>query len=172
QTVRKLRDTSGAARFSGPMTEQSRKNRENRFSARPYRAMNRVFARSARYMEQQFLPEKAGGFERLSAGRLRPDVRPRCGDWVKSTRSRRSIGGDRPWWRTRYRLPRDTFSRCVGRLGHRDREHSRGRHGDGPESQKSGAVTEMIDDLPGCEPTERRPDADHRCDRALSEIVA
>src|SRR5271165_3840594 len=45
------------------MTEQSRKNRENRFSARPYRAMHRVFARSARFMEPASV---IGWTERLS----------------------------------------------------------------------------------------------------------
>ena len=47
QTVRKLRGTLRGARFSRPTTVQSRKNRENSLSARPFGASHRVFARSA-----------------------------------------------------------------------------------------------------------------------------
>ena len=46
QTVRKLRDALRGAQISRPTTAQSGENRENRFSARPYGATHRVFARS------------------------------------------------------------------------------------------------------------------------------
>ncbi len=53
QTVRKLRDASRCAQISRPTIAQSEENRENRFSARPYGASHRVFARSARFSHHQ-----------------------------------------------------------------------------------------------------------------------
>ncbi len=43
QTVRKLRGTLRAAQISRPTTAQSRKNRENWFSAQPYRSLASSF---------------------------------------------------------------------------------------------------------------------------------
>ena len=62
-------------------------------------------------------------------------------------------------------------SLCVGSLRHRDRERDHVRQGDVAEGQERGAVAQVIDDLPGSESAELRPDADHGRDRALRKIV-
>jgi hypothetical protein len=62
QTVRKLRDTLGGAQISPPVAAQSKENRENRFSARPYGASHRVF----RTVCKAFAERMRGVFDELA----------------------------------------------------------------------------------------------------------
>ncbi len=63
-----LRGTLRAAQISRPTTAQSRKNRENWFSAQPYGASRRVFARSARYLHHESASMKSIGYAVQKSG--------------------------------------------------------------------------------------------------------